>query len=134
MYKVIVAENNSKKLLGAFVVPNRPIPKDRTLKEHQVPLEYVETKTGLTMFPKLDRKAAKDLCKEEGCGLIPWDKFELYFIGRKIEGARTLHRLEKAWKELADKRIQPDDALIALYNKKRKDLEKADSEPLRKKG
>ena len=59
-----------------------------------------------------------NLCKVDGCNLIPRDKFELYFIGRKLESARTRERLEKVWKEIEQKDLKPDDYVENLYNRK----------------
>jgi len=89
-----------------------------------VKLEFIESKTGLELLPLLDKSQTKDLCVEDGCRLISWEKFELYFIGRKVESAMTLRRLEKVWKELAKKKLTPDEALTAVYQKKKSELEK----------
>jgi len=85
---------------------------------HQVPVEFIESKSGFNLLPRLDRASARDLCVEHGCRLIAWDKFELYFIQRKLEAARTRHRLDKVWAELGKKGIKPDDALVTLYETK----------------
>lgn len=126
LFKVVVAENNSpndRKLVGAFVVPNKPISREHQLKEYQVPLEFIESKAGFVIMPLLDRKQTRDLCRDEGCAMISWEKFELYFITRKLESANTLNRLENVWKEVSQKGIQPDKTLISIYNSKRKELE-----------
>lgn len=114
-------------MLGVFVVPNSPISKDCHLDQFQVPLEYVESKSGLQILPRLDRKAVHNLCTVVGCQLIPWDQFELYIIRHKLESARTLHRLNKVWKELEEKYLKPDSALRATYNVKYKELQKTNS-------
>ena len=85
-------------------------------------LESVEEEAGLTFYPKLERNALSDLCKVDSCQLISMAEFELYFTGRKLESARTLHRAERVWKELEDKNIEPTPELTNMYNKKREEL------------
>ena len=86
-------------------------------------MEFVESKSGFTLLPLLDRASAHDLCAEVGCRLISWDKFELYFIGRKLESARTRHRLDKVWAEMDKKGLKPDEALLQLYRNKCTELQ-----------
>ena len=61
------------------------------------------------------------------------EKFELYFISRKLESANTLHRLEKVWKEIEEKKLTPDAYTENVYNKKRKELkEKGKGQQIKK--
>lgn len=79
LFKIIVAENDgeSQPLLAAFVVPNKPIAMDTSLVSFQVPLEFVESRTGLLMLPSLDRHKARNLCTIESCDLRYLKDFEL---------------------------------------------------------
>ena len=125
LYKVIVAENNGgPKALASFIVPNIPISYAHELKEYKVPLEKVEERTGFKIVPKLNRSQTVDLCDVDDCKLMDYQTFELYFIGRKLESARTMHRLEKVWAELAQKKLEPDQFAINLYKRKKMEIEK----------
>lgn len=50
------------------------------------------------------------------------EKFELYFITRKLSSANTMHRLETVWKEIGEKGLTPDAYTENVYNKKRDEL------------
>ena len=39
-----------------------------------------------------------------------------------MEAAKTLHRLETVWNELAEKKLEPDAYTENVYNKKREEL------------
>ncbi|XP_030623497.1 nuclease EXOG, mitochondrial [Chanos chanos] len=124
LYKVILAQKNSSSdtlALGAFVVPNRPIGFDHQLTEFQVSLSDLERISGLSFFPKADR-TQKNLCELDSCRLMDFKEFTLYITGRKVAGARTSVKLEKAMAELREAGITPDDYLIKLYQEKKQEL------------
>ncbi|XP_050417889.1 nuclease EXOG, mitochondrial [Patella vulgata] len=120
LYKVVIAESDNNKpiALGAFIVPNKPIGYDKQLTDFMVPLEILEEKTGLTLLPKLDQSMTKNLCSVDSCQLISRDKFELYFIGRRLQTAKNLDQLNKIYNEIAEKKLKPDDYLIKLFKEK----------------
>ena len=125
LYKVIVAEDDPEEkqpVLGSFLVPNEPIGFNRKLEEYKIPLDDLEKKTGLIFLPKLDRTKTRDLCTVDGCQLIERAKFELYFIGRRLSSAETLEKLEKAWREIETKGLEPDDYAKNLYAKKKTEI------------
>ena len=128
LYKVIIVDNGNMETtgVGAFIVPNIPISFEHTLTEYQVDLHQLEKKTGLTFAPKLDRTKTKDLCEIDGCKVKDREEFELYIISRKLESARTKHRLEKVWKELEEKQLQPDKFVTDVYERKIREIEAAE--------
>ncbi|KAL2156000.1 hypothetical protein VTH82DRAFT_744 [Thermothelomyces myriococcoides] len=73
-YKVIYAEEQTapggKVALGAFVLPNQPIPNEKPLSDFEVPLEAVERATGLEFASKLPPSRRKRLCSETSCSLV----------------------------------------------------------------
>lgn len=78
-YKVIYAEEedeqtgkkgNAKVALGAFVLPNAPIPNDMPLADFEVPLEAVERASGLEFASKLPVQRRKRLCAETSCSIV----------------------------------------------------------------
>jgi len=129
LFKVIIVENKRSQpfAMATFIVPNEPIGFEVNLKEYQVHLRDLESIVGIKLTPKLDPLSVKDLCKVDGCKLIGKNEFELYFIGRKLASANTLHRLNKVWSELEEKKLKPDRYLTDLYRKKQSDLEQAPS-------
>ncbi|KAI5285146.1 nuclease, partial [Ascosphaera aggregata] len=75
-YKVIFAEDGKKGgsvSLGAFVLPNTKIPKDKPLQDFEVPLETIERASGLEFASKLPHSRRKKLCKEVECDLFVRD-------------------------------------------------------------
>lgn len=82
-YKVIFAEEDApdssgpkgtgtggKVALGAFVLPNAPIPNDKPLADFEVPLEAVERASGLEFASKLPPQRRKRLCAETSCSIV----------------------------------------------------------------
>lgn len=126
LYKAVLVQKDSSEdslALGAFVVPNSPIGFDRHLTEFQVSLSDLERMSGLTFFPGVEKaEELKNLCEVDSCQLMDFKRFTLYITGRKVSGARTLHRLEKVMEELRDAGITPDDYLNNLYLEKKREL------------
>ncbi|CAK7223674.1 nuclease [Sporothrix eucalyptigena] len=79
-YKVIYAETapptgpggnpTAPVALGAFVLPNAPIPNDKPLTDFEVPLEMVERASGLEFASKLPVQRRRRLCAEASCALV----------------------------------------------------------------
>ena len=72
-YKVIFAEDGragGNVALGAFVLPNAPIPNEKPLGDFEVPLEAVERASGLEFATKLPVQRRKRLCADASCSII----------------------------------------------------------------
>ncbi|KAI9824510.1 MAG: nuclease [Sarea resinae] len=72
-YKVIFAEDGKaggNVSLGAFVLPNAPIPNHKPLQDFEVPVEAVERASGLEFASKLPPQRRKRLCAEANCSII----------------------------------------------------------------
>lgn len=72
-YKVIFAEDGSlggPVALGAFVLPNAPIPNQKPITDFEVPLEAVERASGLEFASKLPASRRRRLCAEHTCALV----------------------------------------------------------------
>ena len=72
-YKVVFGEDGStggNVALGAFVLPNAPIPNSKPLGDFEVPLEAVEKAAGLEFASKLPVQRRKRLCQEVNCSLV----------------------------------------------------------------
>ncbi|XP_043922165.1 nuclease EXOG, mitochondrial [Protopterus annectens] len=128
LYKVILArktKNSTEPLaVAAFVIPNQPLGFDHLLPDFQVNLMDLEKMSGLSFFPKIDQgKSCHNLCEVDTCKLMNYKEFTVYITARKVQSARTLHRLEKVMTELKEADIQPDEYLTKLYEKKRAELE-----------
>ncbi|XP_035664914.1 nuclease EXOG, mitochondrial-like [Branchiostoma floridae] len=129
LYKVVIAERfNTPTSIGAFIVPNQQIGFEQKLTDFQVPIEDLEKSSGFKFYPQLDRSKTKNLCEMDSCKLLDKKEFELYFIGRKLQSARTQERVDKVWKELEEKKLEPDQYLVELYAKKKVDLSAKQSE------
>ncbi|ORX94164.1 hypothetical protein K493DRAFT_315630 [Basidiobolus meristosporus CBS 931.73] len=71
-YKVILGVKNQQQYaLGAFVLPNAPIPDDTPLEQFVVPVEALEKSSGLTFFEFLDKAKTPQLCDTVACRIIP---------------------------------------------------------------
>lgn len=71
-YKVILTQRNGHYSVGAFVLPNQPIPDEVPLENFKVPLDAVERGAGLTFFDGMGPAKAglKDLCRETKCQIV----------------------------------------------------------------
>ena len=72
-YKVIFAEDGTvggKVALGAFVLPNAPIPNEKPITDFEVPVEAVERASGLEFATKLPVQRRKRLCADTTCALV----------------------------------------------------------------
>jgi endonuclease G len=71
-YKVIMTHHNGKYNIGAFVLPNQPIPDQTPLTAFKVPLDAVERGTGLVFFDRMGdaKNALEDLCRDTECKLV----------------------------------------------------------------
>lgn len=74
-YKVIYGEETptvtgGRVALGAFVLPNAPIPNQKSLRDFEVPLEAIERASGLTFADKLSMDRRKRLCQEVKCEIL----------------------------------------------------------------
>jgi nuclease EXOG len=56
------------------------------------------------------------------CKLLDFQEFTLYLSTRKIEGARSVFRLEKVMENLKNSGIEPDDYFMSCYEKKLEEL------------
>ncbi|KAI7904501.1 uncharacterized protein BX663DRAFT_535472 [Cokeromyces recurvatus] len=73
-YKVIMTQDNQGHYsVGAFVLPNQPIPDETPLTQFQVPLDAVERGSGLVFFEKLGEETKRrlpDLCRQTECKVV----------------------------------------------------------------
>jgi endonuclease G, mitochondrial len=74
-YKIIFGEETPHSpigsvALGAFVLPNAPIPTHKRLTDFEVPIEAIERASGLTFADKLPVERRKRLCREIRCDII----------------------------------------------------------------
>ncbi|KAG9287868.1 hypothetical protein G9A89_017463 [Geosiphon pyriformis] len=89
-YKVILATKDQKQYaLGAFILPNSPIPNNTPLEKHEVPLEILERAAGITFFEGLDKEKTIPLCKATSCVLVANPKY------LEAKGLKALPQLEK---------------------------------------
>ncbi|XP_049997585.1 nuclease EXOG, mitochondrial isoform X1 [Alexandromys fortis] len=127
LYKVILArrspESTEPLALGAFVVPNTAIGFQSQLTEFQVSLQDLEKMSGLVFFPRLDRTTnIRNICSVDTCKLLGFQEFTLYLSTRKIDGARSVARLEKVLETLKNSGVEPDDYFLSRYEKKLEEL------------
>ncbi|XP_013380076.1 nuclease EXOG, mitochondrial [Lingula anatina] len=126
LFKVILTENaetdQHSQFLGAFIVPNVPISSEHKLQKFQVPLEDLERVAGVTFFDKLDKGQVQDLCSSDRCQLIPQKHFEMHFIGRRMENAKTVEELENIWNEMKNKKSKPTKDIKNLYEERKEEL------------
>ena len=60
-------DENSEFAIGAFVLPNAPIPDNAPLESFRVPIDAVERAAGLSFFQAIDRAKCRDLCSATKC-------------------------------------------------------------------
>ena len=125
LYKVVMAEDQSleKPILSAFIVPNQPISKDKTLIDFQVPLSYLESKVGLRFHSRLDRDSVNDLCSIDGCSLMRYRDFQAFFIHRGIKNARNKNELERYWRQAKRYDLSSEDEIKKVYESRYAELQ-----------
>ncbi|KAI1337928.1 hypothetical protein F5Y15DRAFT_388344 [Xylariaceae sp. FL0016] len=72
-YKVIFAEDGAvggPVAIGAFVLPNAPIPNEKPITDFEVPVEAVERSSGLEFASKLPLARRRRLCADTTCALV----------------------------------------------------------------
>ncbi|KAI0480239.1 hypothetical protein GGR56DRAFT_625166 [Xylariaceae sp. FL0804] len=72
-YKVIFAEDGrvgGNVALGAFVLPNAPIPNAKPITDFEVPVEAVERASGLEFASRLPVQRRRRLCSDTICELV----------------------------------------------------------------
>jgi endonuclease G len=74
-FKVILARRGANLYSAAFMVPNEPLPRDTALKAFEVPVDAVESATGLSFLPDGSRKGVKKLCEDRLCDLTGFARF-----------------------------------------------------------
>lgn len=132
LYKVILAEDNDKEaVLGAFVVPNKPINFEYKLQDFQVSLGDLEKYSGLAFFPFFDAHKANDLCVSDGCKLLSKERMELISFGRRLRNSSSSERLEMVWEEMKQNGVIPDSYLIDIYEKRKRALMQEDRKSVR---
>jgi endonuclease G len=76
-YKVVFAEVDGTAggdvAVGAFVLPNAPIPNEKPLADFEVPVEAVERASGLEFVTKLPAQRRRRLCAETTCSIVVRD-------------------------------------------------------------
>jgi endonuclease G len=75
-YKVIFAEDGAvggNVAVGAFVLPNAPIPNEKPLADFEVPVEAVERASGLEFASKLPVQRRRRLCADTTCAIVVRD-------------------------------------------------------------
>ena len=132
LYKVILAEDNNKEaVLGAFVVPNKPINLDYKLRDFQVSLGDLEKYSGLAFFPFFDANKASDLCESDGCKLLSKERMELIAFGRRLRNSSSSERLETVWEEMKQNGVAPDSYTIDIYEKRKRELKQEEMKSVR---
>jgi endonuclease G len=96
-YKVIFAEDGTTTgpvAVGAFVLPNKPIPNQKPLTDFEVPVEAVERASGLEFATLLPVQRRKRLCADTVCALVVREYAERQnaFAKGDKQGTRTSPR------------------------------------------
>jgi nuclease EXOG len=120
LFKIILAEtdNDDPPLLGAFIMPNTSINHDVPLTDFQVSLEDIEKFNGVRFFERLQKHKVKDLCKVDGCKLMPQREVDLYRYTQRMQRAENKQDLEKLLAEVHSNGFEPDKLMLKVYNKK----------------
>lgn len=124
LFKAILAEDDDKgTVLGAFVVPNKPVSFDHKLQNFQVSFGDLEKYSGLAFFPYFDVGKAGDLCLSDGCKLLSKERMELISFGRRLRNSSSTELLETVWEEMKQNKVIPDGFTIDIYEKRKRQLQ-----------
>ena len=126
LYKIILAEDKEleKPLMSAFIVPNEPIEKDKTLIDFQVKVQDLERRVGFRFHRHLAEESVNDLCSIEGCTLMKYREFQAYFIHRGLKGARNAGELERYWRQANKYGFASDANIQSAYKNRFDELDK----------
>ncbi|KAI0128895.1 DNA/RNA non-specific endonuclease [Xylariales sp. AK1849] len=94
-YKVIFAEDGAaggNVAIGAFVLPNAPIPNEKPITDFEVPVEAVERASGLEFAANLPMTRRKRLCADTTCALVIKDYAERQKAFAKPGGGTAVKR------------------------------------------
>lgn len=115
--------------LGCFVVPNKPIDRNRPLTDFAVPIEDIERKSGLQLFRRrVNNNELPFLCNQTSCELTGWDAISPEYLKqidytRKIRRCTTLDQLNQLWAEVENKNYKKlNNILKTTYHKKLDEL------------
>lgn len=126
LYKLVVAlrsDRDREPHIAAFVVPNEPIEREvNELAKFQVSIDELESLTGFTFHPELDRKRIANLCSEASCTLKNWKDLELQFVMKKIKRARSEEEISKIMVQLKKDQIKPTKEMLDLIATKLDEL------------
>eukprot|EP00759_Apiculatamorpha_spiralis_P028173 PhF_6_TR30705/c0_g1_i1/m.45179 len=106
MYKVILGMTEAGEYhITSFLMPNAPIPQEKSLTHFQVPVEEIERYTGLTFFPKLNtqRTTLPNVCSKNACEGSYGSFSHSYRQLSRIQSATSKGELEMIWNETKEK-------------------------------
>jgi DNA/RNA endonuclease G (NUC1) len=119
---ILVETNDGKYLLSNFLIPNEPIPKDKTLLDFEESKENLEKSTGLKLYDNIQLDGR--LCEHFDCKSMMTElQLEQWNFSRRIEWSKTKQEVEEIWKEIEDKGYKPDKLAKDAYKKKLKEFE-----------
>ena len=111
--------------VGAFQVPNEPVPNERKLSDFQVPLSKLEKDSGFLFLKTINPLKVQDLCETTGCKLMSNEVIKNIITCRQLNNAETLEQLEKLWSKIGNN--DKDQYIISIYQKKLNELDKNQS-------
>lgn len=121
LFKIILVENRGQPVaVGAFVVPNAPIPDNKVLADYQVPTKQIEALTGFIFFPNIDVHKLPSLCAKDGCQLLTKNMADLNIIMKNLKRVKSKEELDSLWKQVLEKDVQLDQKFMEMYWEKRK--------------
>eukprot|EP00088_Acartia_fossae_P055333 TRINITY_DN641_c0_g1_i3.p1 TRINITY_DN641_c0_g1~~TRINITY_DN641_c0_g1_i3.p1 ORF type:complete len:441 (-),score=100.24 TRINITY_DN641_c0_g1_i3:69-1391(-) len=125
LFKIILVEDPSleRPMLGAFVVPNKPIQNVR-LREFEVDLEEIEKYVGVRFHQDLDRSQVASLCLDTGCKLNDYREFQDFFWNRSMSNPWNMHQLERDWKTICERGLKTEKLEQVYLTKKQEFLDK----------
>lgn len=100
------------------------------MPQYEVKLETLEQNAGVQFFPKLNRNTVQNLCTVEGCKLMDLRQFTVMYLSRRLKDKQTLNQLEKLWLEVKQKGVENEPEIKLLYEAKRNEILKANSEKI----
>jgi DNA/RNA endonuclease G (NUC1) len=127
LFKVVVAEKAGEQpLVGAFVMPNRPLLDFKPLAEYQAEIEDIESQSGLQIFNKLNRQQTLDLCQKTGCRTSEWALQKYWRHYGRLQSAKSQREVDALWK-VAEEQGYSNNAVLRKLYRQRKGIDKSTS-------